>query len=110
MTNEELRAIDAEVHTKVMGGECFEYNDFLCDGAPGPYPLCVPDYSSNMQAAWLVVEKLYALKGMPVQVSTHGAGGAAWVCEVGGLYAVANAPTAPLAICRAALRAVEGKE
>ncbi len=72
-------------------------------------------WADDIAAAWKVVEKLWPRLASPVLIG----GGLdtkdkAWCCEIGphdsdGMPAVeAFAPTAPLAICRAALAAEEG--
>jgi len=71
----------------------------------------VPFYSADLAAAWLIVEKLRAdwcgdvRISVSVEVET-------WACDIvaltgHGRLALMRADTAPLAICRAALKAAE---
>ena len=125
MTEQELRDLDARVHQDVMRLEChksdgawFETNPALplvnLDGKP--FPMLVPAYTTDIAAAWQVVEQLHGRLWFEI----HCAGGkrADDTFEVS-VYtdyweqteptAVAVAETAPLAICLAALKAVEAK-
>lgn len=74
MTTEELRAIDAAIHEKVMGkpvrvqragGGVFYWTDEI--GLMGA--LTVPKYSAEIEQAWKVVEKL--TEGEYVKVSCN---------------------------------------
>lgn len=70
----------------------------------------VPCYSTNISAAWLVVEKLREMGWANISVSNFHA--PEWGCTLwrepdSDYDEWADAPTAPLAICRAALQAVE---
>lgn len=58
----------------------------------------IPPYSTSIAAAWEVVEKL-AVVGSAVLKKENG-----WICVLG--LETADANTAPLAICRAALKVV----
>lgn len=60
----------------------------------------LPNYSTDIASAWAVVEKL----AKPLKVVWTGR---VWVCEVFEEPYSEEADTAPLAICRAALEAVE---
>lgn len=125
MTHEELRKIDAEIAEKVMGLELYQpkgtgyiadtwvyaINDFDENG-----PRYVNDsapYSSDISAAWEVVEKLQG-HGMTYQAeSARG-----WLSpsiehrirfvtgKTNDLYQWGAADNLPLAICLAALKAV----
>jgi hypothetical protein len=76
-------------------------------GTPGKcYPTSVPKYSTDIAAAWEVVEKLRdQFEGVVVDgIKLPGA--PAWQCIVMNESEKGEAQTAPLAICRAALKAV----
>ena len=78
--------------------------DFCEPGGPWG---AVPHYSTSIEAAWQVVEKLRTIR-QHVQVhANNGWGCSAWnVRKVDAVGLVAGtAETAPLAICRAALKA-----
>ncbi len=82
---------------------------------PSPEGTCsvtsevVPHYSTDIAAAWEVVEKLCELDEFCL-ITYFGSGGKVdgWVCELMSDYKHdrMKALTAPLAICRAALKAV----
>ena len=102
------REIDAQVAEEVMGVE------FVRDGDRLYYPddgMCeyriefyCPHYSSRIQDAWLVVEKL---KHMHPDVGLYDHG---WVCTFSGdVVCSMGTATAPMAICLAALEAVRGE-
>ncbi len=90
LTDEELRAIDAEVHEKVFGRPAVRVSGFDVSGArcwywferDEPEAPRIPSYSTRIASARLVVEKMRGA-GLPVTIET-----------------------APLAICRAALKAI----
>jgi hypothetical protein len=141
MGAEELRALDAEVHQKVMGlhaefGRHSEYEsshalhkglwereDWWAVTAeptpPGHNRRCfpVPHYSTDIAAAWLVVERLQKLLPhcyVEVLVMTSKRGGFLSRCRVANMDdeftfngADSYDASVPLAICRAALKAVE---
>lgn len=73
----------------------------------------VPEYSSNIASAWLVMERLVELKYSP-DVIHRGRG--LWGCEIDRFSSIEinwpvrgiDSPAAPLAICLAALKVVEG--
>lgn len=116
MTTDELRALDARVHREVMGRPChFDSGPWFEDESTWENGTrrwaSVPPYSSEIAAAWLVVEKLSGMgHGLVLQDWTY-KGSAAWAA----LYDLANAhdtghimnESAPVAICLAALRAVQ---
>lgn len=115
------REIDALVAERVMG-----YGSRVKMFVSGPiindaYPVAVPNYSTDIAAAWQVVEKMREI-ACQVDVTSHGehevvlAHGV--VCYIHGFnedfwregmldadYS-AVADTAPMAICLAALRAI----
>lgn len=63
----------------------------------------IPDFSTKIAAAWLVVEKMTERDDGDCGLITTVRG---WSCEFGAAsMKYANAETAPLAICRAALLA-----
>ena len=117
----ENRELDALVAEKVMG---FQLNNKVVDWLAYPIrngvvdyfePTIVPHYSTDIAAAWLVVDH-FADTGQEVSVSyivrsdNHNNLVGSWVCDVGpgnGLRFVLTvaAESAPLAICLAALRA-----
>jgi hypothetical protein len=103
------RELDALVAEKVMGivatTTASANHPWLVEGTPLKVP--VPPFSTDIARAWQVVEKMHAT-GFEVSVNTM----QDWIekCECivskGVLLSVsANAPTAPLAICLAALKA-----
>lgn len=127
MTESELRELDAEVHRKVVGGAVWwELNTATGDTRPCD---AVPRYSSDMNAAMLVVEKmrervagfeLYDWMG-----DGYDAGESSrWLADFGNALsaealaaeglnpctgrAEATGPTAAVAVCRAALNFVNG--
>ena len=68
----------------------------------------LPHYSTDIAAAWEVVEKFIERK-WSIEVSWPAPGG--FACQIRGLYAIGNGDTPMLAICKAALLAVQpGKE
>ena len=101
------RCLDALVAEKVMGWhDCegyWEDDKVIHTGAGGWYP------STSISAAWEVVEKLgrafsidcISFVGMNECTAIFAAVGTSWNDG-----AIGTAPTAPLAICRAALKAV----
>ena len=111
------REMDAEVHRALWPRhniQTFENLDLLlwhfCDGSHEKSSTCrwqmVPHYSTDIAAAWLMVEKMLA-----EDIELHLAhDGTEW--RVGTLYwngewnEFSDAHAAPLAICRAALKAV----
>lgn len=107
------RDLDALVAEKVMGTDV---GDIFYDATHQEIMPSVPSYSTDMAAAWQVVEHLLA-KGRPLALQAPGSydmneeyhqftrwmagfsGGVGFTEEV-------EADTAPLAICLAALKAV----
>jgi hypothetical protein len=90
------RELDQRVAIEVMGWTLYAGNrNYRQSGEP------VPDYSTDIAAAWLVVEALLA-RGIYVCVE-YASG--RWNCWAGTVNV--HAETAPLAICLAALKATE---
>lgn len=78
-------------------------------GAPGPFCSAVPHYSTDITSAWLVVEKLRQRFGVGLhRISKCSQTEGQWTVEFCGEFSIpyAQADTAPLAICQAALKAV----
>jgi hypothetical protein len=101
------RELDAEVAEKVMGRPVGEWLEgiYYQDGRRGR----IPRFSTDIAAAWQVVEKLAAdTPAWPHHgyfVSIHNSTGLGrWEARIGAT-AIAHAHTAPLAICLAALAA-----
>ena len=112
------RELDAEVATRVIGWHDVKFqpiaNAFgekVLDEYAGHPPndllksAIIPRYSTSIQAAWEVVEKM---KTLSLFVAVISAQGQPWVCKInkGTLFVEEKADAAPLAICRAALRAL----
>ena len=107
------RALDALVAEKVMGWEWFRFirheDSYIGEFGPaqGDEPIAEnygehpPLYSTSIAAAWEVVEKLRDTQFTLERDALVSAGG--WSCMMGGF---GEGSTAPLAICRAALKAV----
>jgi len=91
------------------GGSAGEYVWVLPDGKWQHEP-DVPEYSTDIAAAWLVVEKFlphFRIECFEDSVNTDEKG---WHCDiwtVRGHACAEGCDTAPLAICRAALKAIE---
>jgi len=126
LTNEQIdkmgagREMDAIIAEKVMG---FEMSNLslpaypkihLADGITGEidpyYSKDCPYYSTDIADAWGVVEKL-GKSGFDVNIEWKGEtrvySGTSEVAVIKGIYCVGHGVgTAPLAICRAALKAV----
>jgi len=72
-------------------------------------PVLIPRYSSMIQEAWKVADKLRAESQFVAVISGTGPNGAQpWICKINreGSFLEERADTAPLAICLAALKAV----
>jgi hypothetical protein len=99
------RELDVLVAEKVMGWTNLRTTKAgMRRGTPAEYPHIgheVPPYSTDMSAAWEVVEKMREREGYAGVESNHDL----WEASMGPWY-VATAETAPLAICRAALAAI----
>ena len=126
------RELDAEIAEKVMGYSVHLVGHTVpaihqCASAPsldkqevwlsaGGHRFCkwcgdMPMFSEDIAAAWQVVEKMEA-QDLTVEYRTHGTRGGmkrvviADRANAGRIYGSAEAPTAPLTICLAALAAV----
>lgn len=111
------RAMDMQIAEKVMGwvrGRSYANGngDWIVDGATSPSRTwnLTPHYSTDIAAAWLVVEKMRAL-GYQLDLS-HALGDAierpllyAKFSLLRGYTNHANSDSAPLVICKAALLA-----
>ena len=103
------RELDALVAEKVMGWRRIESTNLFLIGPKhieGGFP--APHYSTDISAAWQIVEK-FKMTITPNNCYPHVK--AKWCADVElkGSHELwlAGAETAPLAICRAALRAME---
>ena len=69
---------------------------------------CLPPFSTDIAAAWKVLEKLKSV-GLQIDVGTHYSG---WACGIDNSTTRlwSSAPTAPIAICCAALAAARAKK
>lgn len=112
------RELDAAIAAKVMGWHDVKFqpiaNAFgekVLDEYAGHPPndllknAIIPKYSSNIQFAWDVLEKL---KSISVFAAVISAKGQPWVCKVNKdtAFVEERADAAPLAICKAALKAM----
>lgn len=106
------RALDAAVAEKVMGLSVspayFEIETghgpiYWVLDADGIESDLVPAYSTSIDAAWQVIEKLADRDPMLAQRG-YADGSVGWYCDLEGIQA--HARTAPHAICMAALKAV----
>jgi len=120
MTHTQSRELDAEVAEKVMGIKVDYYDDAktkpcyeLDGGHMGVDDVPLPFYSTDTEAAMEVVEKLRADEvNFSLGNGYDGDNYRAWFSERihprnSGKCWDADAPTAPLAICLAALKAVK---
>lgn len=96
MTEKELRELDAEVHRVVFGPQPRTWDERYA-----------PHYSTNIAAAWKVVEKLAERfdRDPFICENTYLSGDREWHVVFNGMYEAAE-PTAPLAICKAAIAAM----
>lgn len=117
MTTVELRALDAEVHRGVFGCQVHwsedhqDWRHVIADN--GVSLFCgqpVPHYSTDMGAAWKVVEKMCGETKQILFVSGEWYAIFPRSCPEGVVPTVIleGAATAPLAICKAALAAAKG--
>ena len=110
-TVEAGRPLDALIADKVMrlyvdahvmyAAHCPDTN--CCDGEP------IPEYSTDIAAAWLVVETLQSGPHYKfVHIAVYDGQWSCWTEHVAGdpPIGLCSADTAPLAICLAALKAV----
>lgn len=119
-------ALDARVAVEVMGWrqhsdmkDCWTGDDMPKLGQMRFVPYKQKHYfcpSTDIAAAWEVVEKMRC-EGRHVAVSVVGAENPTWICLIGypgdtdprsARRTVAESPTAPLAICLAALATTKG--
>ena len=115
------RELDAAVAEEVMGWTDFVDEQNISTAGlwghePSNHYSFVPHYSTDIAAAWTVVEKVgettpgFSLIDWPPDGEAE-----RWVAQIGShnypddLWGEALAPTAPEAICRAALTAVRAK-
>ena len=112
------RELDAAVATKVIGWHDVKwqpianaFGEKVLDEYAGHPPndllknAIIPRYSTSIQAAWDVLEKMKATATFAAVVSGKGA---PWVCKInlGVKFVEEKADAAPLAICAAALKAL----
>jgi hypothetical protein len=88
----------------------FSNNPFWSDGSHDAARLRrdaqAKPYSSDISAAWEVVERMLDEWGVWINLENSGCDAPLWAAKFSGPFERAEAPTAPLAICRAALLAV----
>ena len=108
------RDLDEEIAERVLGWQRPTREFQPWDMMPKEHPGCclctpfeVPHFSTEMAAAWRVVDA-FASKGWYVEVQHVDTHRDKWRAHFGA-WSVAT-DTAPLAICRAALAAVEGSD
>ena len=107
------RELDALIGEKLFGIHYeFVYNDYMIPDPEDPiaYDVC-PHYSTEITAAWQVVEKLLSLtENQDIHIEHLGSDDESWgvsTCyELGEWKDWVRAKTAPLAICLAALKAI----
>ena len=96
MDHNEGRALDQLIAERVMG-HTLTLDRIWANNMP------IPCYSTDIAAAWLIVEKM---RNPDFRLSKDGD----WACCFGGTISYCGfADTAPLAICRAAMAALETK-
>ena len=113
------RELDAAIAARVMGWHDVKFqpiaNAFgekVLDEYAGHPPndllknAIIPKYSTNIQFAWEVLEKI---KSISVFAAVISAKGQPWVCKINKdtAFVEERADAAPLAICKAALKAME---
>ncbi len=108
------RELDALIGEKLFGVSYeFVYDDYMIPDPDDPiaYDVC-PHYSTDITAAWQVLEKLLTMtENQDIHLEHLGSGeegywGVSTCYEMGEWKDWARAETAPLAICLAALQAV----
>ena len=112
------RELDAAIAAKVMGWHDVKFqpiaNAFgekVLDEYAGHPPndllknAIIPKFSTNIQFAWEVLEKI---KSIAVFAAVISAKGQPWVCKINKdtAFVEERADAAPLAICKAALKAM----
>lgn len=122
MTSDELQKLDVEIHRKVFGKrvELCENHDHWPLCVPGKWYDCsdltrpkpVPNYSTDIAAAFVVFEELarrtvrepWCSENTCIDTRRR-----EWHVVFGGRFEAVE-ETAPLAICKAAIRLVRDKE
>ena len=109
------REMDALVAEKVMGlervGYLYKYREYT--ESPRNVNMSekdIPSYSTSIAPAWEVVERLHDLEWVVEVTIDNGVGRYCKIWKMGNkgreiIYEELDADTAPLAICRAALKA-----
>ena len=98
------REIDSLVHKHVMGKDLLRPSTFVSPDPTGFVPNKIPHYSTDIAAAWEVVEK----RELNTAITVDNLGTGSVRCDVyvnGELMASVYHDTAPMAICRAVLEA-----
>src|SRR3990167_9984414 len=101
------RELDAMIADRVMGFSFNSYgHSFTGHGHPGWHALDkLPAFSNNIAAAWQVVEKMRLSPWRWFEMAHRPSG---YMCNMtGNVQHSIYAPTAPLAICKAAPKALE---
>ena len=112
MSEQELREVDYQIARELFGWSAEEVDAVRwCEA--GSVVDCanttreLPRYSTDIAAAWLVVDAASRQSGDTLFSVARVRGD--WGCRLGGTVAVCN-PTAPVAICQAALKRLREKE
>ncbi len=126
MTAEELRALDVEIHRKVMGEDCYQRPEtgewcqiveWMRDFNGNPIAVAIPEYTTNIRDAFLVLEKignrieLWNIWYDPTQtkgVVWFNAGGPGLGRQIEAEFDKLD--ELPLAICRCALQVIDPQE
>ncbi len=102
------RELDADIAEKIMGIKVhFEYSPdgpvYLLDSTLLNGRYHVKNYSTNISAAWDVVEKMQETKLVRLF-----ANGEDYICKIGGdlMFCISKCNSMPEAVCKAALLAV----
>lgn len=122
MTNEDLRDLDVRVHREIMGRDCLkdstwsngEWRDIRAKEPSGSiwFGDPVPRYSSDIAAAWRVVEKMAATHWLKLSTPFY-PGDNFWAAfdlhnhmdATNPIYSSWSCDSAPVAICLSALKA-----
>ncbi len=111
MTSEELKALDVEVHRKVMGEECYQRAEtgewcqvieWCRDFNGNPLPVSIPEYSTSWYGLGLIANRLRTYWGC-----FNLTAGLEWHCYSTCSNSVppeGSGETPMLAVCRAALK------
>lgn len=116
MTRDEIlnlpagRELDALISVQLFGVREFLDEDDAYYLGENQMPVRLPDYSTDIAAAWEVVEKLKNVSGATIGVRVHPTAGYSINVYQLGMNYWPTADTAPLAICRAALLVVGFKK